>query len=98
MIPILIAIISGYVAAAACGILDFTEVVQASFFALPNFQYPKFNLEAIMTVFPALLLVVSEHIGHQVVTSEIIGRDLLKNRDCTGLCSVISFPPCFPVW
>ena len=77
-IPILIAIISGYVAAAACGILDFTEVVQASFFALPNFQYPKFNLEAIMTVFPALLLVVSEHIGHQVVTSEIIGRDLLK--------------------
>ena len=78
VIPILIAIISGYVAAAACGILDFTEVVQASFFALPNFQYPKFNLEAIMTVFPALLLVVSEHIGHQVVTSEIIRRDLLK--------------------
>ena len=78
VIPILIAIISGYVAAAACGILDFTEVVQASFFALPNFQHPKFNLEAIMTVFPALLLVVSEHIGHQVVTSEIIGRDLLK--------------------
>ena len=78
VITILIAIISGYVAAAACGILDFTEVVQASFFALPNFQYPKFNLEAIMTVFPALLLVVSEHIGHQVVTSEIIGRDLLK--------------------
>ena len=73
-----IPILSGYVAAAACGILDFTEVVQASFFALPNFQYPKFNLEAIMTVFPALLLVVSEHIGHQVVTSEIIGRDLLK--------------------
>ena len=78
VIPILIAIFSGYVAAAACGILDFTEVVQASFFALPNFQHPKFNLEAIMTVFPALLLVVSEHIGHQVVTSEIIGRDLLK--------------------
>ena len=47
VIPILIAIISGYVAAAACGILDFTEVVQASFFALPNFQYPKFNLEAV---------------------------------------------------
>ena len=79
VIPILIAIISGYVAAAACGILDFTEVVQASFFALPNFQYPKFNLEAIMTVFPALLLVVSEHIGHQIVTSKIVGRDLLKD-------------------
>lgn len=78
VIPILIAIVAGYIAAAACGILDFAEVAQASFFALPQFQLPKFNFEAIMTVMPALLLVVSEHIGHQVVTSEIVGRDLLK--------------------
>lgn len=78
VIPILIAIVAGYVASAACGILDFTEVAQASFFAMPNFQLPKFNFEAIMTLMPALLLVVSEHIGHQVVTSEIVGKDLLK--------------------
>lgn len=79
VIPILVAIVAGYVAAAACGMLDFTEVAQASFFALPTFQFPKFNFEAIMTLMPALLLVVSEHIGHQVVTSEIVGRDLLKD-------------------
>ena len=79
VIPILVAIVAGYVAAAACGILDFTEVAQASFFALPTFQFPKFNFEAIMTLMPALLLVVSEHIGHQVVTSEIVGRVLLKD-------------------
>lgn len=79
VIPILIAIIAGYVAAGVCGILDFTEVANASFFALPAFQLPKFNFEAIMTIMPALLLVVSEHIGHQVVTSEIVGRDLLKD-------------------
>ena len=79
VIPILVAIVAGYVAAAACGILDFTEVAQASFFALPTFQFPKFNFEAIMTLMPALLLVVSEHIGHQVVTSDIVGRDLLKD-------------------
>ena len=74
-----IAIIAGYVAAVLCGILDFTAVKEAAFFALPNFQHPKFNLEAILTIFPALLLVTSEHIGHQVVTSKIIGRDLLKD-------------------
>lgn len=79
VIPILIAIVVGYVAAAACGILDFTEVQNAAFFALPNFQTPKFNLEAILTIFPALLLVTSEHIGHQVVTGKIVGRDLLKD-------------------
>ena len=79
VIPILIAIIAGYVAAAACGILDFTAVKEAAFFALPNFQAPKFNLEAILTILPALLLVTSEHIGHQIVTSKIVGKDLLKD-------------------
>ena len=59
-------------------ILDFTAVKEAAFFALPNFQHPKFNLEAILTIFPALLLVTSEHIGHQIVTSKIVGKDLLK--------------------
>ena len=29
-------------------------------------------------ILPVLLVITSEHIGHQVVTSEIIGRDLLK--------------------
>ena len=78
-IPILIAIIVGYVAAGACGLLDFTQVREAAFLALPNFTSPKFNFEAIMTIFPALLLVTSEHIGHQIVTGKIVGRNLLKD-------------------
>lgn len=79
VIPILIAIIAGYIAAACCGILDFSQVGEAAFLALPNFQFPKFNVEAILTILPAILLVTSEHIGHQVVTSKIVGRDLLKD-------------------
>ena len=79
VIPILIAIIAGYVAAGACGLLDFTAVKEAAFFALPNFTSPKFNFEAVMTIFPALLLVTSEHIGHQIVTGKIVGRNLLKD-------------------
>ena len=39
----------------------------------------EFNLEAILTILPALLLVTSEHIGHQIVTSKIVGKDLLKD-------------------
>ncbi|MDD3278498.1 MAG: uracil permease [Lachnospiraceae bacterium] len=79
VIPILIAIIAGYVAAAACGILDFTDVINASWFALPNFQFAKFNSQAILTILPVLLVITSEHIGHQVVTGKIIGRDLIKD-------------------
>ena len=79
VIPILIAVIVGYVSALAAGIVDFAEVAAAPVFALPNFSTPKFNLEAIMTILPVLLVITSEHIGHQVVTSKIVGRDLLKD-------------------
>ena len=79
VIPILIAVIAGYIAAFACGMLDFSQVAAAGWFALPNFQTPKFDLGAIMMILPVLLVIASEHISHQVVTSKIVGRDLLKD-------------------
>ena len=79
VIPILIAVIAGYIAALACGIVDFTAVREGSLFALPNFQFPKFDMEAILIILPVILVITSEHIGHQVVTSKIVGRDLLKD-------------------
>ena len=79
VIPILIAIIVGYIAAVFCGIVDFAPVAQAPIFSLPNFSMPKFKLEAIITIIPVLLVVTSEHIGHQIVTSKIVERDLLQD-------------------
>ena len=79
VIPILIAIIAGYVAALLCGIVDFSEVAAAPLFSLPNFSTPKFKWEAIVIILPVLLVIASEHIGHQIVTSKIVGRDLLKD-------------------
>lgn len=78
VIPILIAVIAGYIAALFCGILDFSQVAGASWFALPDFQTPKFDAGAMIMILPVLLVIASEHIGHQVVTSKIVGRDLLK--------------------
>ena len=79
VITILIAVIAGYVAAILCGIVDFAPVAEASVFALPHFMLPKFSVEAIVTILPVLLVITSEHIGHQVVTSKIVGRDLLRD-------------------
>lgn len=79
VIPILIAIIAGYVTAMACGIVDFTAVSEAPLFALPNFTSPKFNMQAILIMLPVILVIASEHIGHQIVTGKIIGRDLIKD-------------------
>ena len=78
-IAILISIIVGYVVALCLGIVDFSAVGQASLFEVPNFLTPKFSLDAILIIVPASLVVISEHIGHQVVTSEIVGKDLLKD-------------------
>lgn len=79
VIPILIAIVSGYIAALIVGIVKFDAVQQAGIFSLPNFQMAKFNMEAIITILPVLLVLASEHIGHQIVTSKVVGRNLIKD-------------------
>lgn len=78
-ISILIAIIVGYVLALVLGLVDFAPVGDAAIVAVPNFTAPKFSLEAILIIIPASIVVVSEHIGHQVVTSEIVGKNLLED-------------------
>lgn len=78
-IPILLAIVAGYVAALLLGMIDFTPVKEAALFTMPIFQFPKFSIQAVITMLPVLLVITSEHISHQVVTSNIIGRDLLKD-------------------
>lgn len=78
-IPILIASIAGYLAAVCFGMVDFSIIEGIGFFTIPHFQLPKFDFTAVITMLPVLLVITSEHISHQVVTSNIVGRDLLKN-------------------
>ena len=79
VIPILIAVICGYIASYIVGMVNFDAVAQASWLTMPNFSTPKFNAQAIAIMMPALLVIVSEHIGHQIVTAKIIGQDLIKD-------------------
>ena len=79
VIPILIAIICGYIAAICFGLVDFSVVTSAKLLAIPNFTIPKFDINAILMILPVILVITSEHIGHQVVTGKIIGRDLIKD-------------------
>lgn len=78
-VAILIALIIGYMAALTLGLVDFTQVGKSTFFEIPAFAFPKFSPAAIFIIVPASLVVISEHIGHQVVTSEIVGKNLLKD-------------------
>lgn len=78
-IPILISIVVGYIVAYHFGQVDLTPVREASFFTLPHFQFAKFSKEAIFAMLPVLLVIAAEHISHQVVTSNIIGKDLIND-------------------
>lgn len=78
-IPILIAIIVGYIVSILFNQVDFTPVTNAKLFTLPHFQIAKFSTEAIVAMLPVLLVIAAEHISHQVVTSNIVGYDLIKD-------------------
>ncbi len=78
-IPILIAIVTGYIVAYAVGLVDLTPVLEAKLFTLPTFRMAKFDVSAVLTMLPVILVITSEHISHQVVTSNIIGKDLIKD-------------------
>ena len=87
VIPILIAIICGYATGLITEAIAGEHVIrdgiiaamQQPLFQLPNFQPPKFDLEAILIILPVILVIANEHIGHQLVTGKIVGRDLLKD-------------------
>jgi len=76
VIPVLIALVVGYVAAFLLGVVDFTAYNQSHILAIPQFYFPKFDINSIIIILPASLVVVSEHIGHLIVTGKIVGKDL----------------------
>ncbi|PHM30193.1 uracil permease [Xenorhabdus innexi] len=79
IIPILIGVLVGYTLSFFMGVVDFSPVSEAPWFALPTFYTPRFEWFAILTILPAALVVIAEHVGHLVVTANIVQKDLLKN-------------------
>lgn len=96
IIPILIGVVVGYLLASCLGMVDWTLVEKAHWFALPTFYTPRFEWTAMLTILPAALVVIAEHVGHLVVTANIVKRDLLKDPGlhrsmfANGLSTVIS--------
>lgn len=78
IIPILLGIISGYIIAWMFGILDVSTVETASWIAMPDIYTIKFDWSSMLIILPAALVLIPEHIGHLFVTSNIVGKDLMK--------------------
>ncbi|MCU9613386.1 uracil permease [Caldibacillus lycopersici] len=79
IIPILIGIVAGYIIAWFFGLVDMDAVKTTSFFTMPEFYGIKFSLTDIFMILPAALVLVPEHIGHLIVTGNIVKKDLVKD-------------------
>jgi uracil permease len=103
LIPILCAIIVGYVLSLFFGIVDFTAVAQAPWFAVPQFTFPEFHWQAILFIVPVAIAPAIEHFGDIIAISSITGKNYLKNPGvnrtmmgdglATSLASFLGGPP-----
>lgn len=88
VIPFLIAIIVGYIAALLLGIVDLTPIAEASWLQIPDFSLPwgsgantyrfYFGPEA-WAIVPIAFVTIAEHMGDSMVIGEITGRNFLEN-------------------
>ena len=83
IVPFLMAIIVGYVAACCLGMVDFSTIREASWIAVPHFNVIgvdwHLDFRGLWTFLPLSLATMSEHIGDHKALSTIVGKDLLKD-------------------
>ncbi|QUW21816.1 uracil permease [Sporosarcina sp. Marseille-Q4063] len=85
LMPILIGIVVGYLYSAAIGILDFSKVLKAKWFEIPEMLIPGIDYEFVVTptllfiMVPIAIVTISEHIGHQLVLGRIVDRNYIEN-------------------
>lgn len=86
IIPILVAIVAGYIVAAIMGIVDFKPVLATfnDLFVFPvalgsDFKLPSLDKLAILAMAPLALVTVIEDLGHMIVLGNITHSDPIKN-------------------
>jgi len=78
LVPILGGIVVGYGISLYYGIIDFSSVAAAPWFAMPNFTAPEFHWQAIIYMLPIAIAPAIEHIGDVLAIGSATGKDYLK--------------------
>lgn len=79
LVPILVGVIVGYVVALMLGLVDFSRVIAAPWFALPDFGRPEFKWEAIMYMLPVAIAPIVEHVGGILAIGSVTGKDFTES-------------------
>jgi uracil permease len=84
LVPVLVGIIVGYIYALIVGVVDVSKIAEAKWFEMPDFLLPFVDYpvhvtwDIVMLMVPVAVVTLSEHIGHQLVLSKVVGRDLIQ--------------------
>jgi len=84
LIPFLLGIIGGYIAAVGFNVIDFAPVAEAAWLALPDFRLPFVHYNFYFgpetwAIVPIALVTISEHIGDHTVLGKICDKDFLTD-------------------
>ena len=85
VVPVLMGIIGGYIFAVIMNIVDFQQVIDAPWFQVPPFEVPfihftpHFTWKVFLLMVPVAIVPIAEHIGHQLVLSKVVEKDLLAD-------------------
>ena len=78
LVPIMAGVLVGYIAAYLMGMVNTDVVAQSSWFAVPAFVAPEFNLAAILFMLPVAIAPAIEHVGDVLAISNVTGKDYTK--------------------
>jgi len=79
LIPILCGLGAGYLVGLLMGIVDFSPVQSAPWFAIPDFVAPRWNLEAVLFMLPVAIAPAIEHFGDILAIGSVTGKNYLKS-------------------
>ena len=78
-IPVLFAVVAGYALSVILGYVDYAPIAAKGWVVMPHMVLPVFDINVMLIIAPAALVVISEHIGHLFVTGNIVGKNLIKD-------------------
>lgn len=79
LVPILVGVCVGFAASVYFDIVDYSKIQQAAWFAIPNFTFPTFNLEAVFMIIPIAAVSAIEHIGDVIAIGAVTNRNYIRN-------------------
>lgn len=78
-LPVLAALVVGYVFSMILGVIDYTTIAEAKVFGLPNFMAPKFSAKAISVMVPIAVVTIIEHFGDVLAIGNVVKQNFIKD-------------------